>query len=328
MLSPQSRTATTQPMFGDGHERPPNLKFSGHESFVCRYAWLPKAYRLLKREPAALTDEEHAMIELGIGKNMVRSVRFWVEAFGVAVKRPDRTFEPTAFARAVLDDDGFDPFLEDVRTIWLLHWNISINPNLTAFAWHILVNHWPRPEFMRPQALNALLRESERYGYSHSPVTLGQHLDVFLRTYTSSKKSGQSYEDTLDCPLSELGLLEKVGDHRDENGSLEPVYAFRTEPKPEISAELFEYCLDLYWKEFRSTEATLTSREVASGPYSVGQVFRLPEHDVRSRLDTYSAPDWRGAFSYRPSAVQGLISRRGAEKDFLAEIYKVGGARA
>ena len=52
------------------------MKFSGHESFACRYAWLPKAYRFVVDEPATFRDAEQAMVSLGVGKNMVRSIRF------------------------------------------------------------------------------------------------------------------------------------------------------------------------------------------------------------------------------------------------------------
>src|SRR5437879_10801917 len=64
---------------------PMNYRFSGHETFPCRYAWLPKAYRALDGDPAGLSDDEQAMVDLGVGKNMVRAIRFWVQASGIAV---------------------------------------------------------------------------------------------------------------------------------------------------------------------------------------------------------------------------------------------------
>src|SRR3546814_9972056 len=84
------------------------MRFSGHETFACRYAWLPKAYRALKRDPAAFSDEDGAMVELGLGKNMVRSLRFWVDAAGLAQPAKGRELELTEFAHAVFQDNGFD----------------------------------------------------------------------------------------------------------------------------------------------------------------------------------------------------------------------------
>ena len=67
-------------------------RFSGHESFPCRYAWLPKAFAAIAEDPLAFADEEKAMIRLGVGKNMVRSIRFWMQAAVVTAPRPERSF--------------------------------------------------------------------------------------------------------------------------------------------------------------------------------------------------------------------------------------------
>lgn len=57
-----------------------NLKFSGHESFHCRPFWLKKGFDFVKANQQ-ITDK--AGIELGVGKNMVGSIRFWLKAFNI-----------------------------------------------------------------------------------------------------------------------------------------------------------------------------------------------------------------------------------------------------
>ena len=52
-------------------------RFSGHESFVCRYGWLPKVYRAVKSDGSLLRDDQLATQTLGIGRNMVKSIQFW-----------------------------------------------------------------------------------------------------------------------------------------------------------------------------------------------------------------------------------------------------------
>lgn len=299
------------------------MRFSGHESFACRYAWLPKAYREINENPAIFTDYETAMVRLGVGKNMVHSIRFWVEVMGVATPRPDRTLEPTHFGQAVFADEGFDPFLEDVRTLWLLHWNVAARVEDPLFAWDFLLYKWPYPELTRSEALSAFTRESRRLNMTYSQATLSQHLDIFLHTYTPTEGTKSAFEDSLDCPLVELELLQVVGERNiDGSRRRESVYAFRREVKPEITMALFEYCLDDYW-ERHTAEATLTYRDVATGPGSIGQVFKLPEDDIRTRLEVYALTDIRRPFSYQPSAVQGLVSRREGRDayDFLAAVY-------
>ncbi|MDE0078181.1 MAG: DUF4007 family protein [Caldilineaceae bacterium] len=300
-----------------------SLRFSGHESFACRYAWLPKAYRAIIKDPNIFSDQDRAMVSLGVGKNMVRSIRFWVEIMGVADPLEDRTLEPTRFGEKVFDDRGFDPFLEDIRTLWLLHWNVAARLDDPLFAWDYLLHKWPYIELTRSEALGAFKRESRRLNKSRSEVTLGEHLDIFLHTYVPKGGNARPSEESLDCPLAELELLQVVGDRRvDGSGRREPVYAFRREAKPDITMALFEYCLNDYWENRFAEEATLTYRDVAFAPGSIGQIFKLPEDDIRARLDAYTMPDSGLPFVYQPSAVQGLISRRDTRiRDFLTAVY-------
>ena len=89
------------------------MKFSGHETFACRYAWLPKALQAIQRDPRVFTDEDEAIVELGVGKNMVRSIRFWVEASGMA-KPAQKGLEPTKLGLLIFGEKGRDPFIEDI----------------------------------------------------------------------------------------------------------------------------------------------------------------------------------------------------------------------
>lgn len=300
-----------------------SFRFSGHETFAFRHAWLPKAYRLLEQDKAAFSDEDSAMVELGLGKNMVRSLRFWAEATGLARPASGRGLELTEFARAVFSPDGFDPYLEDVRTLWLLHWNLSARAKGALFAWRLLLNHWPFPELTRSEALAAFARESAKLGHTHSEITLSQHLDVFLHTYHSARSSKVGIEDSLDGPLVGLSLLQEIGTREADGGRWEPIHAFRREPKPDITPALFDYCLGDFWTRFRGGEDTLILREVTLAPCSPGQVFKLPEDDVRSRLEAYVVSGAQRPFSYHPSAVQGLVSRRqDVPAVTLADIYE------
>ena len=58
--------------------------------------------------------------------------------------------------------------------------------------------------------------------------------------------------------------------------SAEPIYAFRREEKPEITAELFLYCLNEFWDDHHSKDQTLDFREVAhgrGGPAAPGEQY-------------------------------------------------------
>jgi len=297
-------------------------RFSGHETFACRYAWLPKAYRALKADPDLFVDDESAMAELGLGKNMVRSLKFWVEVMNIA--EPDgrsRRMRTTPFADQVLSEDGFDPYLEDPQTLWLLHWVLASRREAPLFAWKFMLGDWTYPEFTRSEALTAITVASKNLGLEHSNVTLGQHLDIFLHTYLSTRGQSFGIEDSLDGPFVNLQLLLPLGERRNDTGRWEPVFGFRREPKPDISDKLFDYCLADYWTRFSPEEGTLPLRQIALGPSSPGQVFKLSEDDVRTRLEESSARR-DATYTYQPSAVQGLVSRKTRAKAvILDDIY-------
>jgi hypothetical protein len=306
----------------------PNYRFSGHETFPCRYAWLPKAVAAIKDDPQCFADDKRAMVQLGLGKNMVRATRFWVQVAGFAATTNGDGYEVTSFGRRILGPKGLDRFLEDVQTLWLLHWQLSSHVEQPLFAWDFLLNRWPHPELSKSAALKAFREEANRMDRERelSDVTLEQHFDTFLHSYVPTRsRKGEIMEDNLDCPLVELRLIEHIGERRVEGaGKLEPVYAFRREAKPEISPALFIYCLNDFWQRRRESEKTLTFRDVAIAPGSPGQLLKLPEEEVRERLEQIKH-DSNGAYEYRESATSQQLSRTGqVSGDPLAAIYGKG----
>jgi hypothetical protein len=298
-------------------------RISGHESFPCRYTWLPKAVRGLDNDnPNLFSDEDDAMVELGLGKNMVRSARFWAQVAGMITPLAKGAgYEPSDLGKALLRKGGLDPFLEDVRTLWLIHWKLCTNKQHPLLAWDYLLNRWQEPDLVHSAALAALEKEAARQEGSLSRVTIEQHLDTFLHTYVPTRgRKGAVLEDNLDSPLVELELLIKVGDRA--GAQSEPIYAFRREEKPEITAELFLYCLSEFWNSRHSNDKTLAFREVAHGHGSPGQIFKLPEEEVRARVGSLDHQTG-GDISYHDAANQQQLhrTRQRDALDLLAAIY-------
>jgi hypothetical protein len=287
----------------------PHYRFSGHETFPCRYAWLPKAYNALRENPDLFSNDHRAMVELGVGKNMARAIRFWVEVMGIA-ESSNQGQSITEFGNLVLGQRGFDPYLEDRRTLWLLHWMLLSRTEGPLFAWDYLINRWAHPEINRTDVLRAFQQEAGRIDRKLSRVTLEQHFDVFLHTYTQTRgRKGDIQEDNLDCPLVELELIERIGERKagDGSGRVEPVYAFRREQKPDITPELFTFCLFDYWNKRKRGEASVSFRDISVANGSIGQVFKLPEMDIRERLESIRS-DSGGLFEYQESAsIQRII---------------------
>ena len=111
--------------------------FANHQTFHPRFGWLKKGYNAAATDPEAFSLRS-APVDLGVGKNMVEAIRFWALATKVIVRRPhpDRPrlpiYTPSRIGRALLDDHvGFDPYIEDLSTLWILHWQAISAPGVS-----------------------------------------------------------------------------------------------------------------------------------------------------------------------------------------------------
>ena len=162
---------------------------------------------------------------------------------------------------------------------------------------------------------------TENFLQSHSNST--SIFFCILYVPTRGAKGG-ILEDNLDSPLTELNLIRRSGERvlDGQDGKREPVYTFDRDPKPKISQPLFAYCLNDFWETYHRTEQTLSFREVASGHGSPGQIFKLPEREIRDRLEniencTNNAISFRESVNLRQIQKQKDIKR----EELLDAIY-------
>jgi len=256
------------------------LAFSGHETFVFRYGWLKKAIDAVADNPETFVSED-AMSVLGVGKNMVRSIRYWALATRVLEEEPKTRgakLKPTALGQLLLGQSGLDPYLEDVNSLWALHWNLSTNERrCTTWCWAF--NLPAGNEFTR-ESLEILFGEEllRRESKVPSENSLGRDIDCFLRTYATPRDHRDSVlEDSLDCPLVELQLLEE-----DEAPGL---FYFRRGEQNTLSDEVFVYALLDFWQRVAPNRETLAFADIAYGFASLGSSFKFDENSLVERLE-------------------------------------------
>ena len=264
----------------------PVFRFSGHETFALRIAWIPKAAAEIVANRDPFTNPDEGIVTLGLGKNMVQSLRAWLDAFQIAKKRGTR-WSLTPLADLVFGKEGLDSYLEDPATPWLLHWLIATNRSAPFWAWECLFNLWSAIEFTGSEVLAAFRRHADRNSKPTSPVTLRQHWEVFLHTYRPQRRD--QGEDNLDSALSVLGLIRQVGERLNETGKWEPVYAFDTGPKRGISQDLFTFFLHDWWNHAFPHEQTVPFPEVMNGSHSPGRVLKMQEREIVRRLSDLGA---------------------------------------
>lgn len=206
------------------------LTFSGHESFQCRNLWLKKGYDFVKAG-RSFTSED-AVVELGVGKNMVNSIRFWMRAFDLLTQKDTLTL----LADRLLDDDGWDPYLEDEATLWLLHYHLVTAQR--ASIYNVIFNGLRRDriEFTRSNFVTYAKRQAEINQTSVNEGTVKIDFDVFVKMYRRSDAQAKDREEGLSGLLTDLNLLRLLPRKKEEE-----YYVIENTEKPDLPDAVLLY---------------------------------------------------------------------------------------
>ncbi len=255
--------------------------FGGHEKFVFRHGWLKKGVDALRDDPLVFTRDD-ALVTLGVGKNMVRSIRHWCLATGLAEEDKGagltRPLKPTELGKKMMVGRSWDPYLEDVGSLWLLHWQLTNNP-VRCYVWNAIFSSYLEPEFTKKQIQVFLERKIEQAGVKTTSGTVDREVDCCLRTYVPSIRSklGVISEETLDCPLAELDLIRYITEDN--------IYRFNIGPKPSLPVGIFGYALLTYLPSVISSRRTVAIDDCVYRHGSPGLVFKLDENSVIEHLE-------------------------------------------
>jgi hypothetical protein len=253
-------------------------KFAGHQTFVFRYGWLEKGVRGIDECPT-LFFEDDALVRLGVGKNMVSSIRHWCQVTRLVEPDPDvkgntgRHLRVSVIGRRLLLDDGWDPFLEDDASLWLIHWLLVSNPTVGT-SWQLLFSRFHRPDFTKRELVAFVTSFIERQSLNFSSIVIARDVDCLIRTYAanSSESKPSRPEETFDCPLLQLDLLQPSPD-----GDL---HRFAIGPKTSLPAAIFSFALAEYFGRVPGAANTLSVQKCLYGEGSPGQVFKLDENSL------------------------------------------------
>jgi hypothetical protein len=260
-----------------------DVMFSGHETFPFRHGWMKKGVDAVVADPSVFNADE-AMTVLGVGKNMVRSIRHWCLAAGLIEEyQPDPLVRRTALcstdlARSIFAEGGWDPYLEDPATAWLLHWQIVTNSERCT-TWYWAFSHLHDPEFTRESLTTALVRWVETAGWKRvAESSLKRDVDCFVRTYLPSRHGGP-LEDSLNCPLTDLGLLAEAGDRH--------TFQFNRGPHNELPDAVLLHAVLTYWDRRSPKSETLSLHHLTHQHGSPGRAFQIDEDSMAGRLEVF-----------------------------------------
>lgn len=169
--------------------------FSGHESFPCKSMWLKKGYDYWVGHNR-FTDPD-AVVKLGVGKNMVQSIRFWLRAFNLI-----NDDEATKIARYIFEDgDGKDPYAEDNATLWILHYLLVVAAVSSIYRLVFIDLQREKKEFDKDQVLSFIKRKcnvpEQKNVFNEN--TVKKDIRVLLQNYLAptNPKNNEEYTSIL-----------------------------------------------------------------------------------------------------------------------------------
>ncbi len=256
--------------------------FARHETFHPRLGWFRKGFLAATRDDGEFFLAPDAPMRLGVGKNMVRSIKFWSSAARLItdIKHPDsprahRTV-PTNLGMGILGPDGADPNMENPSTWWWLHWML-MSPGCQLPVWWIIINELRALEFtdVLAEQISVATVAGARW---NSPNESSIHKDVsaFIRTFTAPALAGRGkFDDQFGCPLRELRLITpSPGGYRFSSGA----------PHQLAGEVVLAAALDFIAMS-ETNASTASFSLLATEPGGPGRTFRLDEQTMLELVD-------------------------------------------
>ena len=191
-------------------------KFRAHETFFIRKGWLSKGMRYVSQKPDVFTDKnDNPMDVLGIGANMVKSLRYWLQAVGLTEepKAGKKSQTMTDFGNLVFEKD---PYTEEIGTLFLLHYKLVTDEKM-APSWYYFFNRFAMKEFSKDDFVDQIQNELKMDGTNVAIRSLTDDFNCIVNTYVPRYKSNPkktSPENSINCPFGELGLIDILSKER------------------------------------------------------------------------------------------------------------------
>ena len=257
--------------------------FARHETFHPRFGWLKKGFDKAN-DDNSLFSNESAPAVLGVGKNMVKAIKYWCIAFKVVDESKAKgkfMHKPTDFAEKLLGEGGWDPFLENPSSLWLLHWNLFKLP-CYAPAWFFTFNELNKIDFSADDLLFSLREYRDRQFPSKKILdsSLNKDVNCLLRMYVERTGKKNLKEDSLDCPFTDLGIINAYTDSKR--------FTFNFGNKPTLPPEIIvSACLE-FSASFQDDAKTISISRLLYDAGSPGQAFKLTESSLSDAIETIS----------------------------------------
>ena len=255
------------------------LQFSGHDSFICKHFWLKKGYDFLQQKDKTFNDEL-AVVNLGVGKNMVTAISYWLKAYGIT----DSPNDITEFGDYLFNNrTGADPYLESFGSIWILHYFL-IKTN-KASIYNLFFNDFRRDriEFTKEHFSNFLIRLLKNNDQNNINVnTINADVTVFIRNYLRAefKNRKSDIEDEFSNLFVDLQFMES---YQSENAEEKKVEWNKVEN--DIRWDLPYHIVFFTILDNTNYGNSISFKELLSGYNSPGSIFALSDEGLFNKIN-------------------------------------------
>ena len=179
------------------------VKMKRHESFSIREGWLSKGLLAVKENTKVFSCEESTDI-LGIGTNMVKSLKYWLYATNL-IKDEKNTIVITDLGNLILK---YDPYMEDEFTWWMLHINMLLNQD-DFYVGNVFFNNCVSKNFSKEDVYKIISEHLNQRKLEYNEKILVDEINTIIKTYVVDN-SNDTPENNFNCPLAELELLKRI----------------------------------------------------------------------------------------------------------------------
>jgi len=260
------------------------LIFSGHESFHCRNLWLKKGYDFISQEKKFTAPD--AVVDLGVGKNMVSAINYWIKSFGLLEK--DNSLSD--IANFLFGKQGVDPYLENPATLWILHYHLVKENNASIYS--LVFNEFRKKkiEFNKLHLLNFLKSKCEESKTNYTESTIQRDISVFLRNYVRPQKANKNLEDYFSGIFIELNLVEQLLKYDEKETDW---YRIENKEREDLPAEILLYCI----VDNEQYGDSITLDDILHGYNSIGNVFALTAKDILNKIQHITNSNYKISFT-------------------------------
>lgn len=203
--------------------------YSGHESFSCKTLWLKKGYDFINNKNNFNAPD--AVVRLGVGKNMVSSIRFWMKAFGLTKNDKLMSIANYLFN----SNEGKDPYVEDLGTLWLLHFLLVSTGEATLYNILFTQLQRERKTFDRQHLLSfvkrVMIEDGKQSQFNEN--TVKKDIGTLLLNYVIPQKN--STLDEYNSLLIDLNIIRVDADGKN--------YVFNISGKCQLPWQIFLYAI-------------------------------------------------------------------------------------